>query len=292
MARAKNPKVIMTSAQFVERVKKLASRKTFYKNKYPFNLCYINSDGRTSADCVNLYKAILNGYDVNKNQIGYFQRDLSNTGDCTELELIGQCSDVSSDFSKLKAEEPRILYMSGHIGGYIGEEVTISGKVYNVIECTVAWQGGILYSYVDKNGNRLQYKGGAPRNKWLKHGKMTPWVSYDAKPQPAPTPEPTLAPKKTIDELAKEVIAGKWGNNPERAKKLTEAGYDVKAVQDRVNEMFKPAPEKAQYYTVVKGDTFSGIAKKKKVSQKKLKELNPEIKDINKIYVGQKIRIK
>ena len=191
MARAKNPKVIMTSAQFVERVKKLASRKTFYKNKYPFNLCYINSDGRTSADCVNLYKAILNGYDVNKNQIGYFQRDLSNTGDCTESELIGQCSDVSSDFSKLKAGEPRILYMSGHIGGYIGEEVTISGKVYNVIECTVAWQGGILYSYVDKNGNRLQYKGGAPRNKWLKHGKMTPWVSYDAKPQPAPTPEPT-----------------------------------------------------------------------------------------------------
>ena len=88
------------------------------------------------------------------------------------------------------------------------------------------------------------------------------------------------------------MIAGKWGNNPERAKKLTEAGYDAKAVQDRVNEMLKPAPEKAQYYTVVKGDTFSGIAKKKKVSQKKLKELNPEIKDINKIYVGQKIRIK
>ena len=50
-----------------------------------------------------------------------------------------------------------------------------------------------------------------------------------------PTPEPT----KSVDELAKEVIDGKWGNNPERKKALTEAGYDYDAVQKRVNEMLK-----------------------------------------------------
>lgn len=42
---------------------------------------------------------------------------------------------------------------------------------------------------------------------------------------------------KTVDELAREVIAGKWGNGDERKKKLTAAGYDYKAIQKRVNEL-------------------------------------------------------
>ena len=49
--------------------------------------------------------------------------------------------------------------------------------------------------------------------------------------------EPT--PTKTIDELAKEVIQGKWGNGQERKDRLTNAGYDYYAVQARVNDMLK-----------------------------------------------------
>lgn len=45
--------------------------------------------------------------------------------------------------------------------------------------------------------------------------------------------------KKSVDMLAKEVIAGKWGNGDERKKKLTAAGYDYNAVQKRVNEIPK-----------------------------------------------------
>ena len=45
--------------------------------------------------------------------------------------------------------------------------------------------------------------------------------------------------KKSIDELAKEVIRGDWGNGTERKEKLTAAGYDYAAVQKRVNEMLK-----------------------------------------------------
>ena len=44
---------------------------------------------------------------------------------------------------------------------------------------------------------------------------------------------------KTIDELAREVIAGKWGNGSERERRLTVAGYDHKAVQNRVNQIVK-----------------------------------------------------
>ena len=46
--------------------------------------------------------------------------------------------------------------------------------------------------------------------------------------------------KKTVDEIAAEVIAGKWGNGEERKNKLTAAGYDYKTVQARVNELVTP----------------------------------------------------
>lgn len=42
---------------------------------------------------------------------------------------------------------------------------------------------------------------------------------------------------KTIDELAREVISGKWGNGEERKRRLTQAGYNYKEVQRRVNQL-------------------------------------------------------
>ena len=43
--------------------------------------------------------------------------------------------------------------------------------------------------------------------------------------------------KKSVNEIALEVIAGKWGNGAERRCKLESAGYDYAAVQKRVNEL-------------------------------------------------------
>ena len=43
--------------------------------------------------------------------------------------------------------------------------------------------------------------------------------------------------KKSIDEVAREVIQGKWGNGAERKKLLTAAGYDYNEVQKKVNQM-------------------------------------------------------
>ena len=44
---------------------------------------------------------------------------------------------------------------------------------------------------------------------------------------------------KTIEDIAKEVIAGKWGNGRERKERLTAAGYDYNKVQAKVNELMK-----------------------------------------------------
>lgn len=46
-------------------------------------------------------------------------------------------------------------------------------------------------------------------------------------------------PGKTVDELAREVIRGLWGNGTDRKNRLTAAGYDYNAVQTRVNELLR-----------------------------------------------------
>ena len=45
--------------------------------------------------------------------------------------------------------------------------------------------------------------------------------------------------KITVEKIALEVLAGKWGNGPERKEKLKAAGYDYKEVQQKVNELLQ-----------------------------------------------------
>ena len=43
--------------------------------------------------------------------------------------------------------------------------------------------------------------------------------------------------QKSIEEIAKEVINGQWGNSSDRKKRLEAAGYNYNAVQEKVNEL-------------------------------------------------------
>lgn len=59
-------------------------------------------------------------------------------------------------------------------------------------------------------------------------------------------PDTSEAPKEllSLDLIAKKVIAGEYGNDPERSQRLTAEGYNADAVQAKVNELLglnKPA---------------------------------------------------
>ena len=110
---------------------------------------------------------------------------------------------------------------------------------------------------------------------------FTKSASDDSKPA---TPA-SVTPAKTVDELAQEVLDGKWGNGTDRKERLTAAGYDYSLV---IKQESTPV-----YYTVKSGDTLSGIAKKYDTTVSVIQKLNPTlIKNVNLILTGWKIRVK
>ena len=84
-------------------------------------------------------------------------------------------------------------------------------------------------------------------------------IAYKAKEESEPQAAPA---KKTVDELAREVIRGEWGNGSDRRVRLTQAGYDYDQVQARVNEIltYKPAKKSVDELAreVIRGEWGNG----------------------------------
>ena len=104
-------------------------------------------------------------------------------------------------------------------------------------------------------------------------------------PQPIPDYQPV---KKTNEEIADEVIALKWGVQPERQQRLEQAGYDYNAIQHIVN--LKLGCNKEHIYYVKPGDTLSGIAAKYGTTYQEIAKKNG-ITNPNLIYPNQKLKI-
>lgn len=76
---------------------------------------------------------------------------------------------------------------------------------------------------------------------------------------------------KTVEDLANEVIAGKWGAGDSRKNRLTNAGYDYTAVQNKVNEkLLGPRQQSKSTEAIAKeviaGKWGSGEERKRKLA--------------------------
>ena len=91
-----------------------------------------------------------------------------------------------------------------------------------------------------------------------------------------------------IDAIARDVIAGKYGNGEERKQKL---GNLYNEVQKRVNEILGNNVSQETIYIVKSGDTLSAIAKKYNTTYQKIAKDN-NISNPNLIYPNQKLVIK
>ena len=122
------------------------------------------------------------------------------------------------------------------------------------------------------------------------YGDGTTWDKYAGKSGTTQPVKPTQPVKKSNEEIANEVINGAWGNGEDRKKRLTDAGYNYTVVQAIVNKKMA-AINQSVYYVVKRGDTLSGIASKYGTTYQQLAKING-IANPNKIYPGQKIRVK
>lgn len=308
-----------TNIEFANKLKDIAQNyKTLYvmgcfgapmtaanKRRYTQNHSYNKQASRTAMinaasadtfgfDCVCLIKGVLWGWNGSKTATyGGAKYACNGVPDIGADSMINVCKNISTDFSKIEVGEA--VWMSGHIGVYIGEGLAV--------ECTPKWANKVQITACNCS------KSGYNRRNWTKHGKL-PYITYvqqtdpvtPAKPE-TPSSDTTFkkgnlvkitgtkylggktiplwvrlkkwyvleggskrvvidksedgknsicsavsadclqlvksTSSKSVDELAREVINGKWGNGSARKKKLTAAGYDYGAVQKRVNELMK-----------------------------------------------------
>ena len=174
-----------------------------YNNRFPKNLGYYDGS-KWSFDCWNLIKAILSGWQPRAEKGYYIHPQNLVTGDIDGKTMLNRCYSRSKDFSKL-CKQGTYLYLASdpHSGIYVGD-FTLGGKVYNVIECT-KYTGfnanGVTYTYVDKDGSRRRYKGGAKCLSWSEYGLLpSEWLEYEAEPYPLPHDEPY-----TLEEFRTDV---------------------------------------------------------------------------------------
>lgn len=106
---------------------------------------------------------------------------------------------------------------------YTAKQIAEVHKILAELEGTVRWGGDYTHT-ADGMHFEIQVRPGELQKVGAKirRGEIGPKRPTDR--------------KKTVTAVANEVIAGKWGNGPERRKRLNNAGYDYTKVQAAVKK--------------------------------------------------------
>lgn len=125
------------------------------------------------------------------------------------------------------------------------------------------------------------------------YGDATAWDKYVGSGSSSNTPSNPTTPQQpqrlSNEEMAKKVIAGEYGDYPERKTRLEAEGYNYEAIQKIVNQAYASSSS-YQTYIVKSGDTLSGIGSKFGVSYQKI-AANNNISNPNLIHPGQVLKI-
>lgn len=146
-------------------------------------------------------------------------------------ERLGQIADEVN--KKLKASEVTVLYRV-QTGAFLNKSYAdaMLAKVKAAGFSTYMVQTGKMY--------RVQvgaYKVRANAEKMAKRLKAAGFNTYITTVSGTPV---AASAKKSIDEIAREIVLGKWGNGSDRKNRLIKAGYtqdEITQIQKKVNEL-------------------------------------------------------
>lgn len=127
-----------------------------------------------------------------------------------------------------------------------------------IVEKLVANKVTVIEGNTSKRVARRVY----PWNDWRVAGYARPLYS---------TASPAIK-EKTIADLARDVIAGKWGNGNERKNQLEKAGHDTELIQKEVNKILSKSntslkSNKTVAQEVLKGKWGNGSQRKEKLEK-------------------------
>lgn len=191
-----------------------------------------------------------------------------------------------------------------------------------------AWNSPVIFQY-SSSGRLEGYSGNLDIN--IAYIDATVWKAYAKGSKSSPTPAPAQpvqrpnTPTGSTLDLVHGVMTGQYGSGTERKTKLgsrydevqnminhiasasastlatevkrgTYGNGDVRKVvlgtrYDEVQKIVNGGGTSPVYYTVKSGDTLSGIAAKYGTTYQKIASLSG-ISNPNKIYVGQRVRVK
>ncbi len=250
------------------------SNKKRYTKNYEYNRRSVrkrkilsSSSNTFGFDCVCLIKGILWGWNGNSNHIYGGARYLSNNvPDVGADQIMKYCTSISTNFDNIEIGE--IVHIPGHVGIYVGDGL--------IAECTPIWKDGVQLTALLNIGPKARYNG----RTWKEHGKLkyVNYVSNNNNPS-----------KKSIDEIAREVIEGIWGNGEERKQKLQHARYDFNKVQEKVNELLKNNfALKQEYYPKLnyKGNSLVDALKELGIDSSFKNRVKIASKNGIKVYIG------
>ena len=206
-------------------------------------------------DCVGLIKAVL--WDFPKTE--YKSNGVPDFGD---WNIKQHMHDIKTMGELLEVGE--IVFMNGHVGVYVGNNFVIEATpAFNDGVCKTnlharAWLGHGKLNFIDYEVKKpkpvakktteeiakevLQgiWGNGTDRKKRLEEaGYKYSTIQKKVNELSDKASNEKPVPKKSVDEIAKEVLKGLWGNGTERKKRLEEAGYEYTAIQQKVNKMVK-----------------------------------------------------
>jgi GH25 family lysozyme M1 (1,4-beta-N-acetylmuramidase) len=243
---------------------------------------YFFTQAMNTAEAQEEVSLIAKHIDVKACELGVWcDSEMSNNGQ-GRGDVLGKTERTVANKAFIDAVNAR----GGHGGLYCGANWLRDNLIMNEFSNTPYWcacylntclyQGSNLYlwQFTSLNGFNIAGFGKSLDCSWQYKGFDT-----------------SSAPKKSVDELAREVLDGKWGNGKDRVDRLTAAGYDYNTVQKRVNELIAERDKpKYKTYIVKRGDTLSAIARRYNTTVQKLAADNG-IKNPNLIFPGQVIKI-
>ena len=148
----------MKVSEFLSKAKNIEALETKYKLGTFLNK---KSSEKLLTDCSGMIKGILWGYPDGGKYAS------NGVPDINADTMISRCSEVTTDFTKMKAGW--IVWMKGHVGVHIGDGI--------IIEATSAWNGCVQRTFAKGSGytntNNLKSR------KWTKCGKLDKYIDYE-----------------------------------------------------------------------------------------------------------------